>query len=181
MRRDSWPQGVKTPAGQVTDLNKKNHQNQYPPHPPRASGDGVLRTPELPASLWPILRGVSFRFVPMFAAGKLRSHPLVANYQRCSAPVRVVFGVGSAPLFDQHGSGAREAYAFSNRLSFIILVARGGQASLSAILRGISLQLVCLFAGFSQPPAKLGFSPRRCARFQQHVFSQFVQCFSPTS
>ena len=90
-----------------------------------------------PAPLWPILGGVAFRFVPLLAAGKRRSHPLVANSQRCLAPVRVVFGIGSAFLFDQNGSGAREACTFSKRLSFIIWVVRGGQASLSPIIRGV--------------------------------------------
>ena len=106
-----------------------------PSRPRKKPETGPRTKGNLKEVMSPILRGDLLRLGRLFAAGKRRSHPLVANSQRCLAPVRVVFGVGSASLFDQNGSGAREACTFSRRLSFIILVVRGGQASLSPIIR----------------------------------------------
>ncbi len=137
-----------------------------------SQGFASRKTP--PAILWPCLRGVSLRLVRLFAAGKRRSNPLVANYQRYLAPIRVVLGVGSASSFDQNGSGAREACTISKRLSFIILVVRVGQASLSPMIRGVLLRLVRSFAGLSQPPAKMGFSPRRRAHFKNMRFHNLL-------
>ncbi len=60
------------------------------------------------------------RLARLFAAGKRRSHLLVANYQRCFAQVRVVLSVVSASLFSQNRFGAREVCTYSKMMFFII-------------------------------------------------------------
>ncbi len=78
--------------------------------------DAALNSP--PARLWPLLKGVSFRFVPLLAAGKRRSQPSVANSQRCLAPVRVVFGLGRRPLWIKMGLALEKRVHFQKgRLS----------------------------------------------------------------
>ncbi len=68
-----------------------------------------------------ILRGVLLWLGPLFAAGKRRSHHLVANYQRCFALARGVLGLGSASLFGKRGPGGRNLCECSKRLLLIVL------------------------------------------------------------
>ncbi len=68
-----------------------------------------------------IISGIWLRHGRLLAAGKRRSHALVANYHRCFAPPLVVLSVGSASLFGQNGFGTREVCKLSNWLLCIIL------------------------------------------------------------
>ncbi len=138
-----------------------DQSKSIPPCTPRAPGVMVCLAgwSSPPALRWPILKGVSFWLVRFFAAGKRRSHPLVANYQRCLAPVRVVFGVGSACLFDQNGLALESVHIFKKAVfhqfgcswwaSVALATSQSCFAPARALVRGV------------QPPAKKSFSPQR--------------------